>query len=86
MEDLFHQFQAWLESTNATLEQLTPAAAIGQPEREKQLEQAKVIITSHMMREYAICVIMLICFIYVNTHLMLALFMNRFICAYNFHV
>ena len=42
MEDLFHQFQAWLESTNLTLDKLSPAAT-DQAEREEQLKQAKVI-------------------------------------------
>lgn len=50
MEDLFRRFQAWLDSTSSSLDQLSPAAAVGQAEREEQLKQAKVIIIiSHMM-------------------------------------
>ena len=41
MEDLFRQFKAWLESTNDTLDKLSPAAS-EQPEREQQLQKAKV--------------------------------------------
>lgn len=41
MEDLFHQFRAWLESANSALDKLSPAAT-DQPEREQQLQQAKV--------------------------------------------
>lgn len=41
MEDLFRQFRAWLESTNDTLDKLSPAAT-DQPERGQQLQKAKV--------------------------------------------
>ena len=41
MEDLFRQFRAWLESTNGTLDKLSPAAT-DQAEREQQLQKAKV--------------------------------------------
>ena len=41
MEDLFRQFQAWLEDSNSSLDQLSPAAT-DQTERGEQLKKAKV--------------------------------------------
>lgn len=43
MEDLFKQFRAWLEDTNNQLDALSPVA-IASPERDQQLQKAKVHI------------------------------------------